>query len=342
MRVKLLIAAGDLDYADHLSNMISERHADVINVSVCKSKERLQEMLMSAKADVALLDPAWADGVDLSMVRLPLLLWTEDENDAGRSGEIKPLRKYQRVSYIVTEILENHAKVTSDDHGPDSGRAHITAVWSPAGGVGKTTVAMAYAAKKASEGRQALYLNLELFSSVPVYFSEQGKSISTVFEMLENNEGNVRTLIRGVRRQDSATGVIYFCPPDNFDDMNILSPDNISALISSCAGVADELVIDMSCACDESSRRTLEFADRIFLVTDAASTSQIKISQFTSQHNTYSTITEKTVLVANMGAAPHESFTGSAIRLPHIRSVDALAVYKTLSRNGFETQVYGS
>ena len=336
MRIKLLIATGDGAYAEHLSNHISEYHADAIEVVVCRTAERLQELLKTASFDAALLDGLITGDDDLSSIHLPLLLWSEEENAAAVSGGIGKMRKYQRISSIVADVLERYAQVSASTHGDDSERAVITAVWSPAGGVGKTTVALAFAAKKLAEGKQALYLDLEPFSSVPAYFPETGKSISAVFEMLENNEGDIKTLIRGIRRHDSAVGIAYFCRPDNFDDMNILSAEDVSALIDACAGVTEELVIDMSCVCDARARKIFEMANRVLIVTDQSSTARIKLSQFASQHNIFPRIKVKTTLVANKGAVFEKSLIDSVVRLPLVQTSDEDAVYKTLSYSNFE------
>ena len=331
MRIKLLIATLDTEYAEHLSSRISARHTEAIDISVCSSPESLQSFLSARKFDAALLEPSLARDADLSNIHLPLLLWEEDENTENMEIALMKIRKYQRISSIVAEVLEKYAKVSSDGCGFDPDKAHITAVWSPAGGVGKTSVALAYAAKKISEGKQVLYLNFEQFSSVPVYFTESGKSISAVFEMLENHEGNVKMLIQGIRRYDSNTGVAYFCRPDNFDDMNILSTENVTVLVDACAGATDELVIDMSCVCDERARQIFGFADQILLVTDTSIIAQIKLSQFTSQHHIFERIKDKAVLVANKGAETIEALTDTVISLPFVQSADVSAVYHALS-----------
>jgi len=278
-----------------------------------------------------MLEPPFIGGTDLSGIQMPLLLWTEEVDITDTQAALKKIRKYQRISSMVADMLEKYAKVSIDGRGAEPEKAQITAVWSPAGGVGKTSVALAYAAKKASEGKQTLYLSLEAFSSIPVYFSEAGKGISAIFEMLENHEGNVSMLIRGIRRYDVNTGVAYFCSPDNYDDMNILSTQNVTELIDACAGVMEELVIDMPCVCDERARQVFMHSDRVLLVTDATGTAQIKLSQFAAQHNVFESIKSKTVLVANKGAEVSHQITDVFITLPLVQTADVSAVCGVLS-----------
>jgi len=331
MKIKLLIASGDSDYAEHLSCNLSERHSDVIDVVVCRTPDRLRDVLGDRKFDVALLEASFIEDADIAMISLPLLLWADEETAGEAAAGLLRIRKYQRISSLVANILEHYAKISTDLHGCDSGKAVITAVWAPAGGVGKTTVALSYAARKASEKKQVLYLNLEPFSSVCAYFTGTGKSVSAVFEMIESREGDVRMLIRGIRRQECEDGIAYFCPPDNFDDVNILTTENISALIGACAGVTDELIVDMSCVCDERTRKAFELADRVLIVTDPTSTAQIKLSQFLSQSDVIDRIRDKATIVANKGASLRESVIDAIVRLPLVQSTDATAIYKALS-----------
>ena len=330
MKIKLLIASDHEDYAEHLSKALSENHSDTIYVSLCTSPVRLRELLAENTYDVALLDMPVIDGTDLSCICMPLVLRSE-ETVAGIPETLKRITKYQRISSIIADILENYAKASEQGHDAEPVKAAVSAVWSPVGGVGKTTVALALAAGKAQQGKQVLYLNLEPFSSIPVYFSSAGKSISSVFEMLEANEGNVGVLMQSILRRDDLLNIAYFCSPENYDDINILSVDNISSLISACCGLAEELVIDMSSDCDERTRHVFDCADKILLVADWTSASQIKLSQFTSQHNTFARIKEKTQLVANKGAAISRPSAEEVISLPLVQSADAPTVFKTLS-----------
>jgi len=333
MKTQLLIATGDNDYAEHLSKGLSELHADVIDVSVCGSEEHLREQLKARKFDVALLESTMIEGLDLQSIRLPLLLWSENENQAWVPDGMKRVRKYQRISSIVSDVLELYAKRLANGRGESTKKARVTAVWSPMGGVGKTTTALAFAEGKALEGKQVLYLDMEPFSSARVYFAETGRSISAVFEMIETGEGNIGMLVRSVRQQDNGSGISYFCRPENYDDMNILTAENIAALIDACAELTDELVIDLSCSCDERTLKVFELADMVLLVTDASPTAQIKFSQFVAQHNVFQSIREKAVLVANKGAIISKPLVDNVINLPLVQSPNAVTIYKTLHFN---------
>jgi MinD-like ATPase involved in chromosome partitioning or flagellar assembly len=333
MKLKLLIATPDNDYAEHISGVLTEKFAESFEVSVCSSEERLHELLSVNKYDSALLehDPSLIPGIN--SIRLPFLLIDESASLSNVSP-IKHIKKYQRISSIVGHILEGYSEVGGNFVALNANKARITAVWSPAGGVGKTTVALAYAASKLSQNRQVLYLNLENFSSGPVYFPESGKSISKVFEKLDVN---VQLFLRGIRQQDSGSGIYYFCGPDNYEDMNILSAEDTETLIKACITDNDELVIDLSGQCDERTLKSFEYADKILLVVDSSSTSQIKMKQFINQHNVFAQIKDKSALVQNRGAKAADLINIiNVIQLPSVQSNDPISIYKTLSGGNFD------
>ena len=331
MKVKLLIAADDIDYGRHLSNFLSERHAATFDVSLCSNIEYLKNITASNKFDAALIEPSLIAQTDLSNIFLPLILWSHDETHSEVPGNLEKVHKYQRISGLVENILESYAKISDGFFAPIGTHAKVTACWSPKGGAGTTSVALAYCAEKARTGKDVLYLCLESFSSIPVFFEDSGKSISTIFDVLEKKEGDIGVLINGLRRKDDFSNISYFSSPKNYDDVNILSIDDTQTLISACRAVTDELVIDMSCLCNKRVWQVFHLADSILLVTDKSAASRSKLDQFVAQHNIFRQIKTKTVLVANKGASASEVFADSVISLPIIDSEDCAAVYMALA-----------
>jgi len=337
MKIKLLIATADGDYAEHLSNILSEKYTDTFEVSVFSSAERLPDLLAANRYEVALLEPGFvpAAGPNLKSVQLPLML-IDESGIAADAGGAEKIRKYQRISSIAGSILENYAEISSGMTGFARNRGRITAIWSPSGGSGKTSVALAFAANRVLAGKQAAYLNLENFSSIPAYFQEAGRSISKVFEKLDT-DANVGMLLTGIRQQDSGSGILYFCGPENYDDMNILTEEDIEKLINACAAETEELAVDLSSACDARIQKILKIADAVLLVCDQSAASQIKLRQFTSQHNIFGQIQSKTILVYNKGAKIPAADTGISrtVHLPLVQLGDPVSVFKTLSSANF-------
>ncbi len=329
VKIQLLIALCDSDYVEHLSQVLIEKKSDVFEVSVCSSPKRLPELLTGQRFDVALLDDAMAEGAELSKPGLCIYLWDGSAEPVEAVRQLPRIHRYQRISSIVGEIVEQYAASQGPKERFGARRARITAVWSPAGGSGKTTVALACAAQRASGGARAAYLDLEPFSASSVYFKEPGKSISTVFEKLD---GDVALMLQSIQMEDSGSGIIYFGCPRNYDDINILTEDDISALLEGCAVNYDELVVDLGSSSSPLVCRTLELADQVLLVADSSAVCRAKCGQFRTQHSLYADLGGKLTVVANRGARGVAAQGEACVSLPRVETDQPAAVYRTLAQ----------
>ena len=333
MKIQLLLAVKDTGYAEHLSRILTEKYADIFEVIICSRPERLPELTSTRKFDVGLLSPEMAACARLESFRFPLLLWDGLGTLDKQSEGMKRLRCYQRISTLVGEILSAYAEISPARGYTGAVYARTTAVWSPIGGCGKTTAALAYAAQKVSEGNRTVYLDLQAFFDGTVYFQQTGKSISTILGKLDKDVG---LMLQGIRQQDNDSGIWYFCRPDNYDDISILTPAEVLRLIEGCAEGADEVVVDLSSTYNETVRKILESVDEVLLVVDASQTGRAKWEQFQRQHDLFEKIRGKMLLAANRGARPEPSQTVKQVVLPYVHSEDPVVVYKTLSTGIFK------
>lgn len=332
MKVRILIALSDNDYLERLSRVMSEKYANLLEITVCSGEDSLRRLLQHDREDVALVDPELASSLDMDAVRMPILLWDGMTDISAMDKSLRIIKKYQRVSSIIAAVLEHYSTLPNNDPVLEDG-AEIITVWSPAGGCGKTTVAMAYAAQAASGGGKVIYLDLEPFSSVDVYFPAGGKSISSVFERLD---ANPELLLQSVQQKDSGSGICYFSKPDNYDDINELTADDLKTLVNACAQICDTLVVDYSGPCNERAKALFAAARKVLLVVDGAAAGQKKWAQFCLQHSVFESIREKAVLVKNRGAAKTPANgVPSTVLLPVVQSADPAVVYKTLSSGYF-------
>jgi len=335
MKTSMLICSHDSAYTEHLSRVLLAKYGEIFEVGICDNSESLRGMLLDKKYDIVLVEPDIIRLVKGSGQKLTILLWTVGSEIAPEDEDVPKVLKYRRISYMVSNILSHYAEYvnTGDMYTGESGS--IIAVWSPAGGVGKTSAAMAYAARESNSGNDALYLSLEHFFSISAYFSGCGKGISSLFEKLETG-GEVTAM--SIRRKDNASGVYYFEAPDNYDDINELGPDDIKKLIMVCAGLFRVVVIDLPCVCDNRVRTVLARADRILIVTDGSKTASEKLGIFVSQNGVFDDIAAKTALISNKGS--HISIDGIAqtIYLPEIQTDDPVQVFKSLSVYSFSSE----
>lgn len=332
MKVRILIALNDNDYLERLTRVMSEKYTNLLEITACSSEDNLKQLLRNDRVDVALVDSELVGALDRAAVKMTMLLWDGMTEIPAIDKNLRIVKKYQRISAITAAILEHYATLPNNDPMLEEG-AEIITVWSPAGGCGKTTVALAYAAQTASNGRKAIYLDLEPFSSIDVYFAAGGKSISGVFEQLD---ANPELLLQSIQQEDTGSGIYYFNKPDNYDDINELTGDDIRTLVRACARICDTLVVDYSGPCNKQAKTLFTSSSRVVLVVDDKAASQKKWAQFCTQHSVFESIREKAVLVKNRGVAKvPDNGVASTVLLPAVQSTDPTVVYKTLSSGYF-------
>jgi MinD-like ATPase involved in chromosome partitioning or flagellar assembly len=330
MKIQLLIAAAESDYSEFLSNVLSTKHSDTFSVGICSSKEKLSSVLTTKKYDIVLAESEWISEIPVENTKLILALWSEHTPHTDLMPDIKKVRKYQRISSIVSDMLEFYSHVATTSGSPDRTGGKIVAVWSPAGGVGKTSVALAYATRKVSQGFKVTYLDLEHFSGTDAYFSGEGKSISTLFEKLSTN---ANLLAKSLRQYDTGSGISYFMPPNNYDDINELTVEDVIKVINVCAVDCDFLVIDLPSVCDKRTQAIFDVAAVILLVSDGSHSTGAKMNLFCSQHCVFDDNRHKMHLIFNMSASGTDSRFETAARLPRVQTTSAVSIFKALSGN---------
>lgn len=333
MRIRLFLAIDDAGYLDHLTRELSVRYSEVITVTACSNRDHAQTMLTRQKYDVILLDEAFGVLADQCTAPLVLFLWDSFNADDTFAQELPKIRKYQRVSSLVSQIQEHYASVAASNGILDERKAQIVAVWSPFGGCGKTTIALAFAAQKVSQGYRSVYLDLEPFSSVGAFFPQNGRGLSVV---LEKMNGNVEMLLQSIRQTDTSSGILYYGGPDNYEDINILTAEEIKKLLDMCTGDIDILIVDLGSGFDEKTAAVFNRADEILLVTDGSKTCETKLAQFRTQNKIYESVKAKVVLIANKGSRGPADADAPLLRIPMIESADPVIVYKTLSASRFD------
>ncbi len=333
MKIKLLIGTDDEKYVQRLSGTLSSCHGDVFEVSLCTTPEKMTVLLEKSTMHVALIAPEFVPYVPQDARALVLVLCSEADGVIPLGVQHKCVEKYQRISSIASEVLGSYAAVSTSGSVAHSEGGKVTVAWSPCGGVGKTTAALAYATNRVTDNYRVTYLNMEDFCSTAAFFAQSGKSISNVFEQLDNT--NVPMLLQSIRQKDSGSGIFYFSQPENYDDMNALTDTDIQIILDGCLNDTNEIVVDLSNGTTGRTGYLLEQADTILLVCDDTPVSHIKLQQFIQQHNLWQLIADHCVLVWNKGAQPTVTEVEKTVSLPRLKEGNPVAVYKTLSSNSF-------
>ncbi len=333
MKAKLIIVSKDKDYIKHFSDVLAENHVESFDIKIMSDLNDIDDLVNQNIFDAALIEENLISKSSTSYEYTDDFILIE-RISYKESGSKQTIGKYQRISSIAGEILGVCSKL-SLKMAKDKNEK-ITAVWSPCGGVGKTSVALGYASRKSLQGKNVIYLCLENFSSVSTYFDDTGKSISTALEkLLDKTEENITVALKSIKLTDSSTNISYFCPPNNYKDMNVLGKENIKKLCTACAMIADEIVIDISSNFDEKTEEIFKLSDEIYLVCDGTENSNTKVLQFTTQNDIWQNIKSKCTLINNKDSDNSSLAAIKKINLPIVKNKRTKEVYKTLSTYNF-------
>lgn len=281
MILKLGIADSNKDYVARITKVLSGY--DELELYSYTDKTNLPELLSSVRLDVLLISQdMYFPGCD-SNVRLPIILVDETGVIDPAVSSFDYVKKYQRISNIYKSIIEQYASVSGATGAGRTVGAKVVTFWSPVGGAGKTTVAMATAEKLANLGKETLYLNFEMYPSDSVFFEDKfGRGIRELAAELNNNI-NFQMKIQGIR-QEKQPHLYFVANFDKFADFDETSSDELVKLVDVFAkyGNFDYVVVDIDSSSSSKNVELLKKADNVVLVQSSDAFSAKKVQAYYS------------------------------------------------------------
>lgn len=300
MIIKIAIADSNYDYVQRLVNVL-EGYQE-FNISIYTDKTALELALTSKKFDILLFDPSIYQGqIDAKGDTLRIMLFDDSENVPETCAGFEKVYKYQRISKIYQQILERYS-VMCADKGIVVGEARTTSVafFSPVGGVGKTTLALATATKWANMGKRVFYLNLEDIASDECYLPQTAeRGISEIAALLGENI-NFSMKIQSLL-MTKVEGMFYLNHFDSPNDIYEMKGSEVIELIHQIENTAlfDYVVIDLGVSLSERTLSVFEAVEKIVIVEKNDSMSVAKLNRFYDQAHIINVYGDKMLRVLN-------------------------------------------
>ncbi|NLC67948.1 MAG: AAA family ATPase [Clostridiaceae bacterium] len=260
--------------------------------------------------------------------KVPVIILLVGNDVPRESYAFNTIFKYQHGDKLVSDIIgiyeskyENsglslkHAgkcEEYSEKKGQgDVNKTWLVSVYSPAGGAGKTTIAVNSCIQCAREGMKALYLNLESISSTPCFFecdlnNEPSNNFSTIILAAKEKNKNLYAKIEGMKLVDAVHNIHYLLPPDSSLEVEEMLPDEIKYLLReiTLTGYYDVVFADLDSSLAVRNLAVMEESDNIILVHTPGIVSRQKILGFYKELGIYRrlkgvNLQEKLVLVVN-------------------------------------------
>ncbi|MDR0847205.1 MAG: AAA family ATPase [Lactobacillales bacterium] len=274
MKIRLAIVDSQVDYLNKIITILSENYAGLLEVSGFTHPDKLPKK----NIDFVLASSEFG----LKEIDFPEIVFAElAEGDVQEDEDLSIINKYTKYDQLFKEVTaiyllkakRNKLRIGTTDH------TRIVAFTSPNGGVGVTSLAIAYAQRLAREDKKVLYLNLERFGSTETYFKHKNSQdlAQAIFELKDNREGFTKTIEEYITHEQN--GVDYIpSAPIALDTMD-LDPEELEFMIASLKKnkYYDEIIIDFNLYLTERELMTLRLADKVVMVTDGTLAGNTKI-----------------------------------------------------------------
>jgi hypothetical protein len=295
-RINLVIADHDSEYVESLVAFILSKHSARFRVSSFTNARQLADYVLNneQRADIFLVNSSiyneavkvYNKAVNLNSIKSIIIL--TDNMSTGELHGCKSIYKYQHGDAIINSII----KILSEDSENRSfnikgnKKTILAAVYSPAGGTGKTSIALGCSILCSRENLSVFYLNLEDMPPIGFFPSnDSNANLSNVVFHIKYRTKNFDLRIEGCRSTHQDYGIHYFAPPDSVSELDELKDEDALFLVDrlQAIGQYDVVFIDMCSSFSKRNRTLLEVCDYVFFVHIAGKVPACKARAFSRE-----------------------------------------------------------
>lgn len=299
----MILADQDERYLRELSHYFMEHVSQFELITFTKQEKLYQYLEQGNTADVLMVDEMLAENrlKDLTsgMTRIAMSV------GMSPADGFVLVKKYQRMDTLSDTVLMRYAEDSGSlEAVRGDSDTRIAAFYSPAGGTGKTTLALALAAAGVRAGLRTLYLNLEEIDSVKDILGKTPGSLSDVFLALKTKGMNVGIKLKGSVGTDPAAGFDFLSGVESISEYDEIDGKDVGRLLGAVREVADYdlVVVDQTAAFTDRTREILRQADQILVPVIHSDGNAAKLLRFLEEsrlHDAYDSLFRKMHLIDN-------------------------------------------
>lgn len=307
IKKKLILADCDEPYLKELSFYFME-HISQFEVIIFTKLEKIYQYLeQNGTADVLAVDESFAQArlkqLTPNMTRIML------STGMPPVDGFEPVKKYQRIETLSKTILQKYAEDQNAlEAVKGSSDTRVTAFYSPSGGTGKTTLALALAVMGGLMGVRTLFLNLEEIDSVKDLLGKTEGSLSDLFLALKTKGMNVGIKLKGCAGTEPTSGFHYISGVESISEFEEIDEKDMGEFLKMIRELADYdlVIIDLSSGFTGRTRGILKEADTIlvpFVVDDGNISKMARLLDESRLHDLYDPLFQKMRLIVNKTGA---------------------------------------
>ena len=288
-RLSISIADTDEAYLQSFCASLVNNYSKRFRTCVFTNTEALKKSFDSTDSvvDILLISPEIFNEV-LPLERINTLLVFSSSRQVLEIKNDGIINKYQHLDIIVKDIIWAYSQKNNNEIITTSGKrkAKIIGVYSPSGGVGKTSVAVCSAVCCAQSGLPVFYFNYESFNSSNSFISETSEqNLSKILYYLRENSKNLALKIEATKCIDPINKVHFFNSPESSLELDEMEVDEIVCLVETLRDLDqyEVIFIDMASSFNKNIIALMELCDQIVLIHTQESYCNAKLKLFFSE-----------------------------------------------------------
>lgn len=301
-RINMVILDNDKMFLNQLSRYILDK-TDKFTISSFSDIEKFKDYSGYSKIDLLLFSENFLLDIDMGMKTTKILM---AEGFSKESEDYYIINKYQKAENFLKNVLMIYAEDTGNNSAIlSSGKAsNLIGFYSPVGGSGKTTLAVALAKTLADSGAKVLYLNLERISSLAGIFNDQSdKSFSDILLAAKGNE-NIQLKILANTLQNNTSKIYYINPPESASEYSEMTDEEMMKIINELKNMSefDYVIIDFLGEFNKRVTDILNICKKIIFTTVPGELARQKVQLFIKEMKILGfekSILKKTTFVTN-------------------------------------------
>ena len=304
-KINIVIADSDELYLNQLTNYLIG-HMNKFEVCTFTTIESLARYVgdKSNKIDIiAFTEDLMDESISVASAPAKILLSDGQFEELG----FDVVNKFQKAEKFINDILMIYAEKTGRVEAVTTGgkRTKIVGFFSPVGGSGKTTLAVATAYALGSQGKNVFYFNAEKLNSTSSVLNDGNNgSLSDLYLTVKTKGANVGVRIIANRFTDVNTNVSYINPAESSLEINELTFDEFKKLLKEFEQLNefDVVIVDFDSELNKDKIGILDCMDRIIVPFTSENLSLAKTGLFIKEIGMYDElkeIAEKAVFVLN-------------------------------------------
>lgn len=272
-KLQVLLADSDEKYLAPLELKFLETYGDQVELNTITDKDYFELFFSSPKEiDVLLIKEGWYNS-ELDKHRIHRLFLLTEPNQGNKLIDKHTLiNKYTSIKRIFSEIIEQSNLINLANN-----KTEVFMVYSPIGGVGKTTIALGLSSALTKQHKRVLYINIETLQSFYSVMTNKNFCANGFEKHIVTHDEKIMKYFQEATGKELFTYVLPF--KQSTSALNIKHEDYLF-LIDRIkeSGQFEYIIIDTSADFSKEKSMLMSYVDKVLIIAMQDEVSSIKLN----------------------------------------------------------------